>query len=141
MLTEKDRIEQFKRELKSYEYYQKKVQECNEELEVIAHKLEGVSSPCVKDVIYENAGDPYSNINKLQLMIEEDELVKERDKYIEMISGIDARLLKVPNSDEREMIIDLYIKKVNHEKVASDNYYANRAGMYKRINAILAKII
>lgn len=141
MLTEKDKIEQFKRELKSYEYYQKKVQQCNEELEVIAHKLEGVSSPCVKDVIYENAGNPYSNVNKLQLMIEEDELIKERDKYIGMIGEIDAKLLKIHNTDEKEMIIDLYIKKINHEKVATDNYYANRAGMYKRINAILAKII
>lgn len=141
MLTEKDKIEQFKRELKSYEYYQKKVQECNEELEVIAHKLQGVSSPTVKDVIYENAGNPYSNENKLQLMLEESELIKERDKYIVMIGDIDARLLKIHNADEREMIIDLYIKKINHEKVASDNYYANRAGMYKRINAILAKII
>lgn len=141
MLTEKDKIEQFKRELKSYEYYQKKVQQCNEKLEVIAHKLEGVSSPCVKDVIYENAGNPYSNVNKLQLMIEEDELIKERDKYIGMIGEIDAKLLKIHNTDEKEMIIDLYIKKINHEKVATDNYYANRAGMYKRINAILAKII
>lgn len=111
MLTEKDKIEQFKRDLKSYEYYQKKVQQCNEELEVIAHKLEGVSSPCVKDVIYENAGNPYSNVNKLQLMIEEDELIKERDKYIGMIGEIDAKLLKIHNTDEKEMIIDLYIKK------------------------------
>lgn len=47
MLTEKDKIEQFKRELKSYEFYKKKVQECNEQLEEIAVKLQGVSSPAI----------------------------------------------------------------------------------------------
>lgn len=139
MLTEKDKIEQFKRELKSYEYYQKKVQECNEELEVIAHKLEGVSSPCVKDVIYENAGDPYSDVNKLQLIFEEEELVKERKLYIDRILYVDEKMMLIPNSLEKKAAERIYIKKEMHQKVA-DDLNMDRKTLYRRINAALHKI-
>lgn len=139
MLTEKDKIEQFKRELKSYEYYQKKVQECNEELEVIAHKLEGVSSPCAKDIIYENAGDPYSDVNKLQLIMEEEELVKERKLYIDRILYVDEKMMLIPNSLEKKAAERIYIKKEMHQKVAED-LNMDRKTLYRRINSAFAKI-
>lgn len=139
MLTEKDKIEQFKRELKSYEYYHKKVQECNEKLEELAVKIQGVSSPCIKDVIYENAGDPYSSANKLQLIMEEEELVKEMEMYIDRILYVDEKLMLIPNSLEKNAAVRIYVKKEMHQKVA-DDLNMDRKTLYRRINAALHKI-
>lgn len=142
MLTEKDKIEQFKRELKSYEFYKKKVQECNEQLEEIAVKLQGVSSPAIKDVIYENAGNPYRKDSRiLELMNDEDRLIDERQRYIDNVLYIENALLKIPNPNERKMIEDVFIRRVRHEKVAMDNGYSSRSGMHKRIDVIIASII
>ena len=141
MLTEKDKVEQFKRELKSYEFYKKKVQECNEQLEEIAVKLHGVSSPAIKDVIYENAGNPYRKDSRiLELMNDEDRLIDERQRYIDNVLYIENALLKIPNPNERKMIEDVFIRRVRHEKVAMDNGYT-RMGMHKRINVVIASII
>lgn len=141
MLTEKDKVEQFKRELKSYEFYKKKVQECNEQLEEIAVKLQGVSSPAIKDVIYENAGNPYRKDSRiLELMNDEDRLIDERQRYIDNVLYIENALFKIPNPNERKMIEDVFIRRVRHEKVAMDNGYT-RMGMHKRINVVIASII
>lgn len=139
MLTEKDKIEQFKRELKSYEFYKKKVQECNEQLEEIAVKLQGVSSPAIKDVIYENAGNPYSDVNKLQLIMEEEELVKERKLYIDRILYVDEKMMLIPNSLEKKAAERIYIKKEMHQKVA-DDLNMDRKTLYRRINSAFSKI-
>ncbi len=142
MLTIRDRVEQFKRELKSYDFYKKMVQECNEKLEELATQMDGVSSPIVKDVIYENAGDPYRKDSRiLELMIEEEKMIDERQMYIDRIMSIDEKLLKIPNKAEKKMVENVLIKRLNHEKVAADNGYASRSGMYKRIDKVIEQIL
>lgn len=140
MLTEKDKVEQFKRELKSYEFYKKKVQECNEQLEEIAVKLQGVSSPSVKDVIYENAGNPYRKDSRiLELMNDEDMLIDERQSYIDRILKIDEKMLLIPESIEKQASIRIYMNKEAHQKVA-DDVGMDRKTLYRRINSMLTKI-
>lgn len=140
MLTEKDKVEQFKRELKSYEFYKKKVQECNEQLEEIAVKLHGVSSPAIKDVIYENAGNPYRKDSRiLELMNDEDRLIDERQSYIDRILKIDEKMLLIPESIEKQASIRIYMNKEAHQKVA-DDVGMDRKTLYRRINSMLSKI-
>lgn len=140
MLTEKDKVEQFKRDLKSYEFYKKKVQECNEQLEEIAVKMQGVSSPAIKDVIYENAGNPYRKDSRiLELMNDEDRLIDERQSYIDRILKIDEKMLLIPESIEKQASIRIYMNKEAHQKVA-DDVGMDRKTLYRRINSMLAKI-
>lgn len=140
VLTEKDKVEQLKRELKSYEFYKKKVQECNEQLEEIAVKLQGVSSPAIKDVIYENAGNPYRKDSRiLELMNDKDRLIDERQSYIDRILYVDEKLMLIPNSLEKNAAVRIYVKKEMHQKVA-DDLNMDRKTLYRRINAALHKI-
>ncbi len=140
MLTIRDRVEQFKRELKSYDFYKKMVQECNEKLEELATQMDGVSSPIVKDVICENAGDPYRKDSRiLELMIEEERVIDERQMYINRILDVDKKLMLISESDDKKAIVKIYIDRENHQSVA-DELCIDRRTMYRRINATLSKI-
>lgn len=140
MLTEKDKIEQFKRECKSIDYYTKKILECNEKLEELDVMLNGVSSPNGKDEPKcENAVDPYKS-NKLALIMQQDQIINERNECIRKINSVNAKMMKVLDPIDRQMIVELYIEKRNHQHVA-ENYHMNRQNMYKRINKVIEKII
>ena len=138
MLTEKDKIEQFKRDLRSYTYHQKKAMEIDEKLEELEVKLLGVSSPSAKEIVLENSGNPYGD-NKVQLMMEEEELEKEINHHLNEIIKVDTILSKAKESD-RNMLIDVYVKHLRHVNVA-DKYGYTRIAMYKRIDKILRKLL
>lgn len=138
MISEKDKIEQFKRELRSYDFYLKSIIICNQKLEEIGVKLEGVSSPRFKDVIYENARDPYKN-NKSELMYQEEEVIKQRNHYLRQVEVMDKKLNTLMTS-ERELLISLYIRRKTYEKMADLEYISVRNLKYK-VNAIIKTII
>lgn len=121
MLTEKDKIEQFKRDLRSYTYHQKKAMEIDEKLEELAVKMQGVSSPATKEITLENAGNPYGE-RKLELLMEEGELVKERNKHLGEIQRIDEAL-RLIDAEGRNILIYVF---VNH------NSYYDSAETFSR---------
>lgn len=121
MLTEKDKIEQFKRDLRSYTYHQKKAMEIDEKLEELAVKMQGVSSPATKEIILENAGNPYGE-RKLELLMEEGELVKERNKHLGEMQRIDEAL-RLIDAEGRNILIYVF---VNH------NSYYDSAETFSR---------
>lgn len=131
MITEKDKIEQFKRDLRSYNYYLGMIEECNVQLMAIAVKLQGVSSPRIKDVVLENAGNPYSD-NKVGLMMEEGKIIDERNKWLSEVKRLDEMIAKI-DLKYKKLILDLYVEKKNHDKVAIENYIG-RANMYKVVD-------
>ena len=121
MLTEKDKIEQFKRDLRSYTYHQKKAMEIDEKLEELSVKMQGVSSPPTKDIILENASNPYGE-RKLELLMEEGELVKERNKHLGEIQRMDEAL-RLINDEGRSILKYVF---VNH------NSYYDSAETFSR---------
>lgn len=131
MITEKDKIEQFKRDLRSYNYYLGMIEECNIQLTAIAVKLQGVSSPSIKDVVLENAGNPYSD-NRIGLMMEEGKIIDERNKWLSEVKRLDEMIAKI-DLKYKKLILDLYVEKKNHDKVAIENYIG-RANMYKVVD-------
>lgn len=139
MLTKKDKIEYFKRECKNMHYYKEMVLKCNERLEELAISLQGVSSPHVKDIVYENVSDPYQN-NKLYLMMDEERVIKERQDYIAKINYVNGKLLEIHSQQDQNMIKDLYIIGMRHENTA-EKYGYTRDGMYKRIDKVLGLIL
>ena len=140
MITSKDKIEQFKRDCRSMEYWTKMYLSCNEKLEEIAVHLRGVSSPHTDDVRIENAGDPYKN-GKIYWFHEEDKVMQERDEYIKNMERVNSKLMMITNPADQQMIRELYVEKRNHEQVASRFHYANRMTMYKHVNNVLRKIL
>ena len=140
MLTDKDKIEQFKRDCKSNDYYTKTILECNEKIEELDVKLNGLGCPNGNDgPKCENASDPYKS-NKLALIMEQDQIIKERNECINKINSVNTKLMKILDPIDRQIIVEVYIDKKNHQHVA-DKYHMNRQNMYKRINKIIEKIV
>ncbi|HAH93684.1 MAG TPA: hypothetical protein DCM01_07555 [Dielma fastidiosa] len=138
MLTEKDKIEQFKRDLRSYTYHQKKAMEIDEKLEELAVKMQGVSSPSTKEIILENAGNPYGE-RKLELLMEEGELVKERNKHLTEIQRIDE-VLKLLPIEYREMLIEIYVNRCHMDDIAN-RIPVSRSKLKRDINQMIRNII
>lgn len=111
MLTEKDKIEQFKRDCKSNDYYTKTILECNEKIEELDVKLNGLGCPNGNDEPKcENAGDPYKS-NKLALIMQQDQIIKERNECIKKINSVNTKLMKILDPVDRQIIIEVYIDK------------------------------
>ena len=138
MLTEKDKIEQFKRDLRSYTYHQKKAMEIDEKLEELSVKMQGISSPSTKEIILENAGNPYGE-RKLELLMEEGELVKERNKHLAEIQRMDEAL-KLMKKEERDILVQVYIEKIRYDNVAQ-NSNRSRTALFRDINKSILKIM
>ena len=139
MLTVKDKIEQFKRDCKSNDYYTKAILDCNERIEELDVILNGLGCPNgTTDPKCENARDPYKS-NKIEPIMLQDAIIKERDEYIRKVNHVNGRLMKITNPLDRQLVIELYIEKKNHKEVA-DKYHMNRQNMYKHINRVLEKI-
>lgn len=139
MLTKKDRIEHFKRECRNVHYYTEMILQCNERLEELANCMQGVSSPSIKDVIYENASDPYKT-NKIYLMLEEEKVIKRRDSYIGAINYVNGKLMQIKDVTDKQMIEQVYVLGKSHNKTARD-FHMDRATMYRRINRALGEIL
>ena len=140
MLTDKDKIEQFKRDCKSNDYYTKTILECNEKIEELDVKLNGLGCPNGNDgPKCENANDPYKS-NQLALIMEQDQIIKERNECINKINSVNTKLMKILDPVDRQIIVEVYIDKKNHQHVA-DKYHMNRQNMYKRINKVIEKIV
>lgn len=120
-------------------YYKEKVALCNERLEELANELLGVSSPSTKDVILENAGDPYKS-NKLYLMVEEELTMKERDEYVSKIDYINNKLREIKNPVGLDMVIKLLVERKNLDKVAAE-FHMDRSTVWRTINRILSEIL
>lgn len=136
-ITLKDEIEQFKRDLRSYTYHQKKVLEIEDKLEDLAVKMQGISSPAFKEVVCENS-DPYKD-RRVELMCEEGELVKERNFHLLEIKRLDDTL-RLIDEEKRKILIDIYIKRKKIDYVAAKRFCSSRKVKYD-VNAMIKWII
>ena len=137
MITSKENCEQFRRDLKSLNWYKSKLEEINDQLLELAVKMQGVSSPAAKDVVIENK-NPYQN-NLVELIMQEELLVIRRDNLTYTIKQIETKLNELPE-DIREICIELYIKGRNAENVAAESGYVHKISMYRAINKEIDKL-
>lgn len=140
-LTEKDKIEHFKRECLSMRYYRGMLQETNDKLEEIAVRLAGVSSPAFKEVVLENARNSNRETRILQLMMEEDELCHEQEYWEAQIAYVESLLNDIKNSSDRQLIVDLYVdKRISFRELANEKNYS-LSSMHRKIKAIIKRAI
>ena len=139
MITVKDKVEQFKRDCKSYNYYVKMMIDCDERLFEIAHKLKGVSSVSPKGVIYENCGDPYKE-NKNTYLTMEEEVQVERRSYELCNNNVDKVLLMIEDPLDRNMIKDRLIDKRHYKRIVDMYGYNDISAIDKHIDSVLIKL-
>lgn len=137
MITSKENCEQFRRDLKSLNWYKSKLDEINDQLLELDVKMQRVSSPAVKDVVIENKNPYQSNI--LELMLQEEILIKQRDNLKYTVDQIEKKLNALPKRIRR-ICIELYINGRNAENVATEAGYVHKISMYRSINKEIDKI-
>ena len=139
MVTTNEKIKYFKSELKNYRYYKEAYNECCLKLEEIAVKLRGVSSTTPKEVIPGASSVRYYNDNKVELMLKEDELVKERDTYLNHIENIEHKL-ELLEQEEQDVLKSIYV--YNHSFIeVADKVYMSTKSLQRYIKRIIKKIM
>lgn len=137
-MQDKDITEQFIRDLKSVDYYNKKIIGINLKLEELATIMQGVSSPNMDGIVVQGGGRDYQHtlINNLS---KERELELERAKWVRLIEDIEITFNKFEYPLQK-MMTELYLLKQRHATVAKNNGYA-RNYMYKKINKAILKVL
>ena len=138
-LTKKDKIEQFKRDLRSLHYYECCVKELDDDLLVINERLLDVSSPTPKEVIAGVASSHYYTDNKVDLIMQEEKLAEQREVYQKQLDIINAKL-KYVDTENIELLKRLYVKRVPYQKVADEQHMSLRSLRYY-VNKLIENII
>lgn len=136
-MDKEKKIEQFKRELRSYNFYKEALKECNDKLEAVSTSLCGVSSP--KLSASNKGGGGNKNYRIYDLMDQEEKLIRERNMYRYSINQVEERLSKL-SEKEQKLLIKLFVNNANYEVVARE-MYCSRAKLFYDVNKIISKII
>lgn len=136
-VTKADR-KQFIRDVTSCGYYNRKIIALTNQLEDIHVQLCGVKSIAPKEYHIENK-KPFSTQGINSLIIDEEKLILERDRYVKKINEI-RELFDLLPLDIQIMMIELYVCGYNHSKVANKYNYA-RQYLYKIINKSIIKVL
>ncbi|MEI3327947.1 MAG: hypothetical protein V8R64_16390 [Thomasclavelia sp.] len=131
-------IKQFIRDVTSSGYYNRKIISLTNQLEEIHVKLMGVKSITPKNYYIENKIS-FSTQGINSLIIDEEKLILERDKYVNKINDIGLKFEKIPIKTQI-MMIELYVCEYNHTKVAN-KYGYSRQYLYKIINNAIKKVL
>ena len=141
ILSTKDKIEQFKRDCKSNDYYTKAILKCNERIEELDVQLTGLGCPNGNDdPKCENARNPYKS-NKLAPMMEQQQIFDERNEYIRRINSVSAKLMKITDPTDRQMIVDLFVEKKYYKNMIDKYHFNDSSAMYRHANKVISKIV
>lgn len=137
MVSKKEHVEQFIRDLRSADYYCRRIMELNLTLEMLECLLQGVKSPSIHEVFIKNAGLPYQN-NKLALIEKETYITDQRQKYVERIIECE-RIERINDPIDKCLVIDLFVLK--HKYTALEKKYTyTRSAIHKKAMKILNEI-
>lgn len=134
MLTRKEELDQFKRELKSLNYYKKKRDEIADKLLILER------------ILYEPKANLYTNntskrtYNMVELLEKEAQLKQQKQLYTHLIQYIGDCLEKIEPLENRYLIMDIYIHNFSFEKKALELHMSARALKYYA-DQVLLKII
>lgn len=131
-------MEHFKLKLKDYRYNQLKAIHLNEELKRIAYELENVNGVDPS----KEGGQTYHSGAKpnrwYELIVEEEETIKERDECIRTNKMID-KVLKMLSEEEETIIRDAFINFRSVNRAARHHNY-NLTYFYEKIDNILIRL-
>lgn len=128
-----DKIEQFKRDLKSLRYYEQRIIELEQELE------------CISRVLYEAKTQHYGEskgnkqINKIEFMEIEDKLCKSISVYSSLRDSIKNKLNLLDECD-MSLLMDMFVVGRNHYKIAEDRN-VSRSKLYRDVDNIIEKLL
>ncbi len=138
MPTIKEECEYFKQEAKNYIYLQKLKPILENELQNLIDS-KNLKSPTMKQVIYENARNPYHD-KKPSLMTDTDKKIHELVSVESRIWYIDDILDGIENARYRDIIFNVLVLRSNTEKTAF-NANMHLSTMYRMMDREIKRSI
>lgn len=139
---DRDSIQQVDRELRSYYFYLQKIERLQEKIYEIDVKLTSVGSPPIRsleEAKYQRGTRIYSDVNLLELFEEQDELIKQKQDLLYLISRVQVKLNKL-NDEELKLIEQRYKYKKTLRELAAE-MCSNKDSVNKQIENILIKLV
>ena len=137
----RDSIQQVDRELRSYYFYLQKIERLQEKIYEIDVKLTSVGSPPIRSIEeakYQRGTKIYSDINLLELFEEQDELIKQKQDLIYLVSRMQKRLCRL-SDEEMKLIEQRYrFKKTLRELAVKMD--SNKDTINTKINMVISKL-
>lgn len=134
----KEKCVYFKREARNYIYMQKMIPILEEEIEELRSEMTGISSPAFKEVLIENAGDPYKD-KKLAMIVEISRKEEEKKSFEIRTKWIDA-VFDGMEEKKRNIAFSILVLGANAENVAFNEGYSKQ-NIYKIIDSAIKKSI
>lgn len=138
----RDELQVIDRELRNHYEYKKQLEEVNERIAEIDAQLTSIGSPRIvspEEAKYQKGTRIYSDINMLELFQEQDQLIKQKQDLLYLISRVQVRLNKL-DTEELKLIEQRYKYKKTLRELAQ-NMYNGKSTMSRRLDDILLKLI
>ena len=129
------------RELRNHYEYKKQLEEVNERIAEIDAQLTSIGSPRImspEEAKYQKGTRIYSDINMLELFQEQDQLIKQKQDLLYLISRVQVKLNKLDEED-MQLIEQRYKYKKTLRELAQ-NTYNGKSTMSRKLDEILIKI-
>lgn len=138
----RDELQVIDRELRNHYEYKKQLETVNERITEIDVKLTSVGSPPIRsleEAKYQRGTRIYSDVNLLELFEEQDELIKQKQDLLYLISRVQVKLNKL-NDEELKLIEQRYKYKKTLRELAAE-MCSNKDSVNKQIENILIKLV
>lgn len=130
------------RELRNHYEYRRQLEDVNYRIAEIDAQLTSIGSPKIMstdEAKYQKGTRIYSDINMLELFQEQDQLIKQKQDLLYLISRVQVKLNKL-NEEELLLIEQRYKYKKTLRELAQ-NTYNGKSTMSRKLDEILIKII
>ena len=130
------------RELRNHYEYKKQLEEVNERIAEIDAQLTSIGSPRIvspEEAKYQKGTRIYSDINMLELFQEQDQLIKQKQDLLYLISRVQVKLNKLDEEDMK-LIEQRYKYKKTLRELAAE-MCSNKDSMNKQIENVLIKLV
>lgn len=129
------------RELRNHYEYKKQLEMVNEHIAEIDTQLTSIGSPKImspEEAKYQKGTRIYSDINMLELFQEQDQLIKQKQDLLYLISRVQVKLNKL-DDEELKLIEQRYKYKKTLREIAKDEY-CDKSTINRMIQRILIEL-
>ena len=130
------------RELRNHYEYRRQLETVNERIAEIDAQLTSIGSPRIMspdEAKYQKGTRIYSDVNMLELFQEQDQLIKQKQDLLYLISRVQAKLNKLDEEDIKLLEQRYKYKKTLREMAAE--MCSNKDSMNKQIENVLIKLV
>lgn len=128
------------RELRNHYEYKKQLEEVNERIAEIDAQLTSIGSPRIvspEEAKYQKGTRIYSDINMLELFQEQDQLIKQKQDLLYLISRVQVKLNKLDEED-MQLLEQRYKYKKTLRELAVE-MCSNKDSVNKQIELVLSR--